>query len=119
MKQVVLTIAMLASSLTAKAQWGVVTLDRGTEYVPMEMWYTIHEKDRKNQMYFTSHDAEVAGEVLQKVLSDMNILLDDTLGIDEDGDSYWGVDLGNGFYSSVYFSHEQTFYTVTILTEEQ
>lgn len=119
MKKTVLTLALLVSTLTAKAQWGVVTLDKGVEYVPMEMWYTIHEKDRKNQMYFTSHDAEVAGEVLQKVLDDMDILMEDTLGIDSDGSSYWGIDLGNGFHSFVYFTHEQTFYTVTIVAEEQ
>lgn len=119
MKKIVLTVALLLSSLTASAQWGIVTLERGVDYVPMEMWYTIHEKDRTNQMYFTSHDAEVAGEVLQKVLSDMDIEMEDTLGIDSDGSTYWGTDLGNGFYSYVYFSHEQTFYTVTILTDEQ
>jgi hypothetical protein len=119
MKKIILTGALLLSSLTASAQWGVVTLERGVDYVPMEMWYTIHEKDRTNQMYFTSHDAEVAGEVLQKVLADMDIMMEDTLGTDSDGDPYWGIDLGNGFYSYVYFSHEETFYTVTILADEQ
>jgi len=119
MKKIVLTIALLACSLVTKAQWGVVTLDRGSEYVPMEMWYTIHEKDRKNQMYFTSHDAEVAGEVLQKVLSDLDIDPDTAQGKDERGDAYWGIDLGNGFYSWVFYGQDKTFYTVTILTEEQ
>lgn len=119
MKKTVLTLALLASTLTAKAQWGVVTLDKGADYIPMEMWYTIHEKDRKNQMYFTSHDAEVAGEVLQKVLDDMDILMEDTIGTDSDGDLYWGTYLGNGFHSFIYFSHEETYYTVIIVTEEQ
>ena len=109
MKKIVLTVALLLSSSTALAQWGVVTLEKGVEYVPMEMWYTIHEKDRVNQMYFTSHDAEVAGEVLQKVLSDMNISMEDTLGTDSAGDLYWGIDLGNGFHSFIYFTHQQTF----------
>ena len=119
MKKTVLTLVLLASSLAAQAQWGIVTLDKKSEYVPMNMWYTIHEKDRKNQMYFTSHDAEIVGEILGKVLSDMGIDPDDAQGKDEFGDSYWGIDLGNGFYSWVFYGQEEDFFTVTILTEEQ
>lgn len=119
MKKTVLTLALLVSTLTAKAQWGIVTLDKGSEYVPMEMWYTIHEKDRKNQMYFTSHDAEVAGEVLRKVLFDMDIEMEDTIGVDSDGSLFWGTDLGNGFYSWVFYTEEDTYFTVAILTDEQ
>lgn len=118
MKKVILTLALLISS-TANAQWGVVTLDKGSDYVPMEMWYTIHEKDRKNQMYFTSHDAEVTGGVLQKVLFDLDIELEDTIGHDSEGSLFWGAELGNGFYSWIFYTVEEGFYTVAILTEEQ
>lgn len=119
MKKTVLTLALLASTLTAKSQWGIVTLEKNIDYVPMEMWYTINEKDRKNQMYFTSHDAEVAGEVLQKVLSDMDVAMEDTMGRDSEGSLFWGAELGNGFYSWIFYTDEKGFFTVAILTEEQ
>lgn len=101
------------------SQIGVVTLDKGVDYVPMNMWYTIGDKDRKNQMYFTSHNKEVVESVLDKVLLDLAIDKDDSSGKDEDGSPYWEGDLGNGFYVFVFYSEEDTFYTVTILAEEQ
>lgn len=115
----ILTLAFTIISLFVKSQIGVVTLDKGVDYVPMNMWYTINEKDRQNQMYFTSHQKEVTKSVLDKVLLDLDILVSDTVGVDKDGSPYWGTDLGNGFYSWIYYSEEDTFYTVTILAEEQ
>jgi len=119
MKKLILTLTLLITTLITNAQIGVVTLKRKSEYVPMNMWYTIHDKDRENQMYFTSHDEEVANDVLQKVLLDLGIDPEDSQGEDERGDDYWGTDLGNGFYSWIFFGKDKNFYTVTILTEEQ
>jgi hypothetical protein len=118
MKTLILTLGTLVVSQFLSSQIGVVTLDKGQDYVPMNMWYTIHEKGRKNQMYFTSHDKEDVGEVLDKVLTDLDIPKSDTVGIDEQGSPYWGTDLGNGFYSWVFYSQEDTFFTITILSEE-
>jgi len=121
MKKIVLTAVLLASSLIANAQIGIVTLKKKTESVPAEMWYTIHEKDRENQMYYSTQDAEVAGEVLRAVLDDMGILMDDVIGLDELGDPFWGTYLGNGYYCTVYFHRDDKFnvYTVTILAEQE
>jgi len=119
MKQIILTLALLASSFEVTSQIGIVTLQKKSESVPAEMWYTIHEKGRENQMYFTSHDAEVAGEMLHKVLFDLDIELEDTIGRDADGSLFWGAELGNGFYSWIFYTVEEGFFTVAILTEEQ
>lgn len=121
MKKIVLTIALLASSLIANAQMGIVTLKKKTESVPADMWYTINEKDRENQMYYSTNDAEIAGEVLRDVLDDMGILMDDVIGLDELGDPFWGTYLGNGFYCTVYLHRDEKFdiYTVTILAEQE
>jgi hypothetical protein len=118
MKKILISSFILISQFL-QSQIGVVTLDKGVDYVPMNMWYTINEKDRQNQMYFTSHQKEVTKSQLDKVLIDLDILVSDTVGVDEDGSPYWGTDLGNGFYSWIYYSEEDTFYTVTILVEEQ
>jgi hypothetical protein len=119
MKKVILTLALLASSL-ANAQIGIVTKKK-TENIPAEMWYTIQEKGRENQMYYTTYDAEIAGEVLRGVLDDMGILMDDVIGLDELGDPYWGAYLGNGYYCTVYLHRDDEYqlYTVTILAEEE
>lgn len=121
MKKIVLTIALLASSLSTNAQMGIVTLKKKTESVPAEMWYTINEKGRENQMYYTTYDAEIAGEVLRGVLDDMGILMDDVIGLDELGDPYWGAYLGNGYYCTAYLHRDDEYklYTVTILAEEE
>lgn len=119
MKKLILTLVMLLTTLVSNAQWGIVTLDKGSEYVPMNMWYTIHEKDRVNQMYYTSHDSDITFSVLQKVLLDLDILMEDTLGVDDDGSPFWGTDLGNGFYSWIYYTEENNFFTVSILSDEQ
>ena len=120
MKKIVLTIALLASSLSTNAQIGIVTKKK-TENIPAEMWYTIQEKGRENQMYYTTYDAEIAGEVLRGVLDDMGILMDDVIGLDELGDPYWGAYLGNGYYCTVYLHRDDEYqlYTVTILAEEE
>ena len=118
-KKFILVLVIFTCIINVRAQIGVVTLDKGSDYVPMNMWYTIHEKHRKNQMYFTSHDAEVTGEVLHKVLFDLDIELEDTIGRDADGSLFWGAELGNGFYSWIFYTEEPGYYTVAILTEEQ
>ena len=119
MKKVVLTVALLLSSLTSNAQIGVLTLKRGVKYVPKNMWYTVNEKSRKNQMYFTSDDAEIGGEVLRKILFDIGIAVEDTIGRDEGGDLYWENDLNNGYVCRVFYTIKENNYTITILTFEQ
>jgi hypothetical protein len=121
MKQIILTLALLASSFEVTSQIGIVTLQKKSESVPAEMWYTIHEKGRENQMYYTTYDAESAGEVLRSVLDDMGIIMEDVIGLDELGDPYWGTYLGNGYYCTVYLHRDDEYqlYTVTILAEEE
>lgn len=119
MKKLILTLVMFLTTLTVNAQIGIVTLEKGSDYVPMNMWYTIHEKDRKNQMYFTTHDEDYSFTVLQNVLEDLDIIMGDTLGTDENDLPYWGTPLDNGFHSWVFYSKEEDFYTITIISEEQ
>lgn len=114
----ILTLAFTIICLFLYSQIGVVTLQKNTDHVPMDMWYTMADKGRENQMYFTSHDEEFAKSILDKVLQELEISPEDTVGIDEEGSPYWGVDLGNGFHSWVFWSDEDPFFTVTILAEE-
>lgn len=119
MKKLILTLVMLLTTLVSNAQIGIVTLEKGSDYVPMNMWYTIHEKDRKNQMYFTTHDEDYAYSVLENVLDDLSIIIGDTLGTDDNNDPYWGNNLDNGFFVTVFYTEEDGFYSITILSEEQ
>ena len=118
MKTILITLFILIS-IVVKSQIGVVTLDKGADYIPMNMWYTIADKDRKNQIYFTSHQQEVTESLLEKILFDYDINFEDSLGVDSEGSPYWGIEMGNGFYSWVYYTKEDNFYSIAIVTEEQ
>lgn len=118
MKKVILTVAFFLMTITTNAQIGVLTLKGRVKYVPKNMWYTINEKSRKNQMYFTSDDGEIGGEVLRKTLFDIGIAVEDTIGRDGGGDLYWENDLNNGYICRVFYTIKENNYTITILTFE-
>ncbi len=111
----------IVCNLNALSQIGVITLKNDNSQIPFDMWYTINDEGRENQMYYTSDDAESAGEVLQKILYDLDIAIEDTIGTDEYNIPFWGKSLGNGYYTTIYLDHNRQFdlYTVTLLTEAE
>ena len=51
MKTIILTLSLLLSNFIY-SQIGVITLKKN-ESVPLNMWYTIDEKDREDNLYIT------------------------------------------------------------------
>ena len=51
MKKLILTLTLLLTTLISNAQIGVITIKKN-QTVPLNMWYTIHEKDRENNIEY-------------------------------------------------------------------
>ena len=52
MKALILTTILLLTSFTTISQVGVLTLKKG-DRVALNMWYTIDDRDRHNNVYIT------------------------------------------------------------------
>jgi hypothetical protein len=59
MKKLILTLTLLLTTLISNAQIGVITLKKN-ESVPLNMWYTIDEKDREDNLYITFDNEDLA-----------------------------------------------------------
>jgi hypothetical protein len=101
----------------SNAQIGVITIKKN-QTVPLNMWYTIDEKGRENNIYITFEDEDLAIYTLDYLLShyDMDIELPNDK--DVDGDPYWTVEQENGYDSDIYYIKEKNFplYTITIVS---
>lgn len=117
MKKLILTLIMLLTTLVSNAQIGVITIKKN-QTVPLNMWYTIDEKGRENNIYITFEDEDLAIYTLDYLLShyDMDIELPNDK--DVDGDPYWTVEQENGYDSDIYYIKEKNFplYTITIVS---
>lgn len=117
MKKLILTLVLLLTTLVSNAQIGVITIKKN-QTVPLNMWYTIDEKGRENNIYITFEDEDLAIYTLDYLLShyDMDIELPNDK--DVDGDPYWSVEQENGYDSDIYYIKEKNFplYTITIVS---
>lgn len=117
MKKIILTLVMLLTTLVSNSQIGVITIKKN-ENVPLNMWYTINEKDRENNLYITFEDEDLAVYTLDNLLSQFDMEIDLTSGEDTDGDPYWTVEQNNGYISDIYYIKEKDFplFTITIVS---
>lgn len=117
MKKLILSLVLLLTTLVSNAQIGVITIKKN-QTVPLNMWYTIDEKGRENNIYITFEDEDLAIYTLDYLLShyDMDIELPNDK--DVDGDPYWTVEQENGYDSDIYYIKEKNFplYTITIVS---
>lgn len=117
MKKLILTLVMLLTTLVSNAQIGVITIKKN-QTVPLNMWYTIDEKDRENNIYITFEDEDLAINTLGNILAQFDMDVDDPTDEDVDGDPYWTVMQENGYISDIYYIKEKNFplFTMTIVS---
>lgn len=117
MKTIILTLVMLLTTIVSNAQIGVITVKKN-QNVPLNMWYTINEKDRENNLYITFEDEDLAVYSLDNLLSQFDMETELTTGVDVDGDPYWTVEQENGYISDIYYIKEKDFplFTITIVS---
>ena len=117
MKKLILTLTILFTVFLSNAQLGVITIKKN-ENVPLNMWYTINEKDRENNIYITFEDEDLAVYSLEKLLSQFDMEIELPTEKDVDGDPYWTVEQDNGYVSDIYYIKEKDFplFTITIVT---
>lgn len=117
MKKLILTLTILFTTFFSNAQVGVITIKKN-ENVPLNMWYTINEKDRENNIYITFEDEDLAVYSLEKLLSQFDMEIELPTEKDVDGDPYWTVEQDNGYVSDIYYIKEKDFplFTITIVT---
>ena len=117
MKKLILTLGLLFSTFLTIAQIGVITLKKN-ESVPLNMWYTIHEKDREDNLYITFDNEDLAVYSLGNLLGQFDMEIELPNDKDVDGDPYWTVEQENGYISDIYYIKEKNFplYTITIVS---
>ena len=117
MKKIILTLVLLLTTLVSNAQIGVITIKKN-QTVPLNMWYTIDEKDRENNIYITFEDEDLAINTLGNILAQFDMDVDDPTDEDVDGDPYWTVEQENGYISDIYYIKEKNFplFTMTIVS---
>lgn len=117
MKKLILTLGLLFSTFLTIAQIGVITLKKN-ESVPLNMWYTIDEKDREDNLYITFDNEDLAVYTLGNLLGQFDMEIDLPNDKDVDGDPYWTVEQENGYISDIYYIKEKNYslYTITIVS---
>ena len=117
MKKLILTLGLLFSTFLTIAQIGVITLKKN-ESVPLNMWYTIHEKDREDNLYITFENEDLAVYTLKNLLGQFDMEIELPNDKDVDGDPYWTVEQENGYISDIYYIKEKDYplYTITIVS---
>jgi hypothetical protein len=117
MKKLILTLTLLLTTLISNAQIGVITLKKN-ESVPLNMWYTIDEKDREDNLYITFENEDLAVYTLGNLLGQFDMEIDLPNDKDVDGDPYWTVEQENGYISDIYYIKEKNYslYTITIVS---
>lgn len=117
MKKIYITLAILFTTFLSNAQIGVITIKKN-ESVPLNMWYTIDDKGRKNNIYITYDDENLSVYSLEKLLSQFDMEIDLPSGKDDDGDAYWAIEQDNGYISDLYYIKEKKFplFTIIIVT---
>ena len=117
MKKLILTLTILFTTIFSNAQIGVITCKKN-ETVPLNMWYTIDEKERENNIYITYDDEDLAVYSLEKLLSQFDMEIELPTEKDTDGDPYWTIEQDNGYISDIYYIKEKDFplFTITIVT---
>ena len=117
MKKLILTLTLLLTTIISSAQIGVITVKKN-ENVPLNMWYTINEKDRENNIYITFENEDLAVYSLEKLLSQFDMEIELPNDKDVDGDPYWTVEQENGYVSDIYYIKEKDFplFTITIVS---
>jgi hypothetical protein len=105
------------TTLVSNAQIGVITIKKN-ESVPLNMWYTIYEKDREDNLYITFDNEDLAVYTLGNLLGQFDMEIDLPNDKDVDGDPYWTVEQENGYISDIYYIKEKNYslYTITIVS---
>jgi hypothetical protein len=117
MKKLILTLWLLFSTFLTIAQIGVITLKKN-ESVPLNMWYTIYEKGREDNLYITFDNEDLAVYTLDNLLGQFDMEIELPNDKDVDGDPYWTVEQENGYISDIYYIKEKNYslYTITIVS---
>jgi hypothetical protein len=116
MKTIILTLSLLLSNLIY-SQIGVITLKKN-ESAPLNMWYTIYEKGREDNLYITFDNEDLAVYTLDNLLGQFDMEIELPNDKDVDGDPYWTVEQENGYISDIYYIKEKNYplYTITIVS---
>ena len=117
MKKLILTLTILFTVFLSNAQVGVITIKKN-ESVPLNMWYTIDEKDREDNLYITFENEDLAVYTLGNLLGQFDMEIELPTEKDVDGDPYWTVEQENGYISDIYYIKEKDFplFTITIVS---
>jgi len=116
MRKLILTIALMISSLTLNAQQGVVTVDNGKSDVPLEQWYVVRDKEYNNMEFFYG-DKELVLEELKTILNKDDQTIDFPKGTSGD-DQYWIIMYENEHVAYIYltkFKSDEKLALITIL----
>jgi hypothetical protein len=106
MKKLILSIVLLLTTLVSNAQIGVITIKKN-ESAPLNMWYTIYEKGREDNLYITFDNEDLAIYTLGNLLGQFDMEIELPNDKDVDGDPYWTVEQENGYISDIYYIKEK------------
>lgn len=101
-KFLILLIALLSTS-SLFSQVGVVTVEKNAEFVPVEQWYTIRDKEFDNHVFYNA-DTKMAKLFLSSILKEYDLDLDFPSDVDTDGDPYWVIENENGYITYLYLT---------------
>lgn len=114
MKKTLLAVAILIGSNCA-AQIGVVTLKKRDKLVPVAQWYTVQDKNHKDNVLFYADKATVLAK-LNSMLEEEDLFFEE-FKLDEEDTKYWEVEKENGFNSTIYLIQDsEEYYWINVVT---
>ena len=103
MKNFLFILIALLSTSSLFSQVGIVTIEKNSELVPVEQWYTIRDKEFDNHTLYYA-ETKKTKLFLRELLKEFDLDIDFPENVDTDGDPYWIIENENGYTTYVYLS---------------
>ncbi|MEY3438816.1 MAG: hypothetical protein RL265_1401 [Bacteroidota bacterium] len=103
MKKFLFLLIALLSTNSLFSQVGVVTVEKNSELVPVEQWYTIRDKEFDNHTFYYA-ETKKTKLFLSELLKEYDLDIDFPEKVDTDGDPYWVIENENGYITYLYLT---------------
>jgi len=116
MKNFLFLLLALLSSGSLFSQIGIVTIEKKSELVPVEQWYTIRDKEFDNHAFYYA-ETKKTKLFLSELLKEYDLDIDFPEKVDTDGDPYWIIENENGYTTYLYLTHADEDSIITAVVE--
>jgi hypothetical protein len=103
MKKILFLLLALFLTGSLFSQVGIVTIEKNSELVPVEQWYTIRDKEFDNHTFYYA-ETKKTKLFLRELLKEFDLDIDFPENVDTDGDPYWIIENENGYTTYLYLS---------------